>query len=150
MTVIGQCIKKVYGALTTDSEVQAHLGTSWLVTLHPNDIDYEAKGVYDKAPTGDAMPYIVFGNSREEIDHMMNGDKTYHVFMTMFVWTGTPNVFDGIDVFTEVERILEGTIALDTGYALVQAGITKTDFKRQSSLVWYVELQYEMIIQKVN
>lgn len=150
MTVLATVIKTVYDLLSQDSGVESMVGKSWIVTLYGLDPQTEDKGVYpDQVPTGEALPYIVFGNSSEKVDYTMGGLE-YDVSLSLFIWSSNPDMFKALDLLAEMERVLDGQLDLGSDYYVAEQTLTSRNLTRQNNLVWYVETKLDLTIQKVN
>lgn len=89
--------KALYQALTNDTTLMS------MIT-----------GVFDEVPENQSYPYITLGEATINPFNTFDkkGKETTH---TMHIWSDYNGAKELYDIFAEVERILEGGLALENG-----------------------------------
>ena len=83
-------------------------------------------------------------------NYNFGGKPVFDVTLKLYVWSNTPDLFKCLDILGEVERVLDGSITLDSAHAIIDKKLGTRGAKRHSSLVWYVEMDFDLTIEKVN
>lgn len=124
--------KAVYSALTADITLMGKI-----------------TGVFDEVPPGQALPYVVLGDTTEvpESDFVKKG---YENTITLHIWSEYPGFKEAKEILADLNRILDRAILSITGFNTVYC---KYDFSEtletSDGKYRHIPVRYRILVKEV-